>query len=399
MQPLVDIEIPDEIAASEVPVEATTKLGATTAGIPHSPLPIAESPPSQAQALFSQSALDNLQPPNPSKTSQAPSRARHADLATPAVRHLTKSLSINLSDVTGTGKDGRVMKEDVQRFALSRSSPPLSPSIASAIPTSVSPTTASPSSISELQPISLTPVRTSMYRTMTASLAIPHFLYSETYDLTRLIALLPSLSAHSQTKITLLPFILKSLSLQLPTNPLLTSLLLPPSSPLNPSQQPVCLARPHHHLSIAVATPHGLTVPVIHHVEQRSILELAIEIARLKQLALDSRLSPQDLTGGVLTVSNVGAAGDGGVVAGRIVDGQVLMLGIGRTKKEPVWIEDTNPTSTSSSSHAGHVEGRSRAVFSWTADHRLVDGADLAALSRGVRSLLEEPEIMLTRLK
>ena len=150
-------------------------------------------------------------------------------------------------------------------------------------------------------------------------------------------------------------------------------------------------------------------MPVIRHVESHSVATLAAEISRLKGLAMEGKLAPEDLRGGVLTVSNIGAMGGGGVVAGRVVEGQVCMVGVGRSRKVPVWIEDEDGEAGQGGGGmhgkrergetGGRVEGREEVVLSWSADHRVVDGREVAEFSGRVRRLLERPGEMLVGLK
>src|SRR2546423_2413999 len=116
------------------------------------------------------------------------STSKHVSLATPAVRGLLKEHGVEIEDVNGTGKDGRVLKEDVQRFISEREARPAGP---------VQPTMRPLPSMGAKQVETtqrLTPVQSQMFRTMTASLSIPHFLYSDTINVTRLAAMRKSLN-------------------------------------------------------------------------------------------------------------------------------------------------------------------------------------------------------------
>ena len=312
-------------------------------------------------------------------TTTGPGQGKHADLATPAVRGLLKEHKLDIRDIRGTGRDGRVLKEDVYNH--------ISPKAGQQASTSPSPASSSPNISSEQTetPQQLTPVQQAMFRTMTASLQIPHFLYADDVNITSLSTLRKTLnndsvrsSNASAPKLTYLPFILKALSLSLPHHPLINSRL-----DLSTPTKPQLIHRSSHNIGIACDTPSGLLVPVIKSVQSLTILEIASEIARLSTLARAGRLSTQDLTGGTITVSNIGNLGGGTVLAPIIIEGQVAILGIGKSRATPVFDEE------------GKVVRAEVVTLSWSADHRVVDGASIARAASMVKAMLEEPGRML----
>jgi 2-oxoisovalerate dehydrogenase E2 component (dihydrolipoyl transacylase) len=282
------------------------------------------------------------------------------------VRHLSKELGIDISQIDGTGKDGRVMKEDLQRHGSATASEPTS----STLP------------IGEDTAIPLTGIRQQMFKTMTKSLTIPHFLFSDTIDFTSLTALRRTLNTlpDSSTKFSPLPFIVKAVSLAFSSSPSLNA-HLDTSGP-----SPVLTHKAAHHFGIAIDTPHGLVVPVIRNVQSRSIADLATELSRLSSLARENKLAPADFSGATFTISNIGSIG-GGTVAPVIVGPQVGILGIGRARAVPGFAED------------GTVVRKEEAVFSWSADHRVVDGAEVARIGDRVRRYLERVETMVVAMR
>ena len=299
-------------------------------------------------------------------------------LATPAVRHLSKQLNIDISHVRGTGKDGRVLKEDLQNHASSQAeSFSRSPLLPTDSPTSPPKDTALP----------LTPIQNQMFKAMTRSLSIPHFLYTHTVDLTNLTKLRRSLAASpagpsNPKKVSALPFILKALSLSLSQHSVLNSHLVIPTPP----QKPTMTHHSQQNIGIAIDTPAGLLVPVIHNLQELSVVAIAHRLHDLTQLARSNRLSPQDLAGGTFTVSNVGSIG-GGVVSPVILEGQTGIVGVGRAQEVPAFGED------------GGLVRREECVLSWSADHRVVDGATVARCAEQVRGWLEEPARMAVVLR
>lgn len=231
-----------------------------------------------------------------------------------------------------------------------------------------------------------------MFKTMTRSLSIPHFIYADELDFTALSRLrtqlnntLPTMKDDSKAtpppKLSYLPFIIKSLSLALSSFPLLNARVSTSSS------KPSLIFRSSHNIGVAMDTPQGLIVPNIKHVQGRSILDIAAEIARLRALALASKLTAADLAGGTVTVTNIGSIG--GTYLSPIIasENEVAILGLGRKRVVPAFADD------------GGVVRKEVMSFSWSADHRVVDGATLARCAEVVKGLVERPEGMVVRLR
>jgi len=300
-------------------------------------------------------------------------------LATPAVRHLTKEMNVNISDVTGTGRDGRVTKEDVHRFVSQKTQQP------EVEQSSSTPSTSTPASTTQQQDqkLPLTPVQTQMFKLMTKSLNIPHFLYTSSADMTAVTATRKRLNAAKTTeKLTHLPFIIKATSLALQKHPLLNSALDTTSDPKKPS----LTYRSAHNFGVAVDTPSGLLVPVLRNVQDLSIAQIAQQLRELSEKARTGKLAPGDFSGASFTISNIGSVG-GGVVAPIISEPQVAILGVGRSRVVPAFDQNDE------------LVKREELVLSWSADHRVVDGAECARCAERVRVLLEEPMGMLVEMR
>ncbi|KAF2088863.1 hypothetical protein K490DRAFT_12939, partial [Saccharata proteae CBS 121410] len=370
-KPLVDIDIQSEISPEDEAILSDNDGGP-------------EGSAQKSKQEEKSTSQSSRHAPEPSSTSSNTSRSpgddrpppgKHATLATPAVRHMLKQYNLEITDISGTGRDGRVLKEDVQKHVAAKAQ-------SSAQPTST-PTTPTPLVGDKDTP--LTAVQRQMFKTMTRSLSIPHFLYTSPIDFTNLSKTRRKLNSNSSAttpqKLSALPFIVKAVSLALTSHPILNAHLH-----VHDLEKPQLIHKAQHDIGIAIDTPSGLLVPVVRHVQAHTIASLASEIARLGALARDGKLGPNELSGATFTVSNIGSIG-GAAVAPVIVTPQVGILGVGRARVVPAFGED------------GEIVRREECVFSWSADHRVVDGATAARCAELVRGYLEDVEGMLVAMR
>lgn len=231
--------------------------------------------------------------------------------------------------------------------------------------------------------LKLSPIQIQMFKTMTRSLSIPQFLYTDEINITPISAIRQRLNHQSASqRLSYLPFIIKAISLALEEFPLLNSRI-----EIGDEQDPPQLImREKHNVGIAMDTPQGLLVPNIKNISSLSIIDIASEISRLQRLAKAGKLSIADLKGGTFTVSNIGSIG-GTYVAPVIVRSEVAILGIGKARTVPAFDEQDR------------VVKREVLNFSWSADHRVVDGATMARMAERVRGFVEEPGAMMARLR
>lgn len=387
-KPLVDIDIQSEISAAD---EALLNGGSDKQGERETP----NQPEPQEQELeigrndtkaaiidtsdLTQSTSLPAEPSEPKQSESQPQRqaGKYASLSTPAVRHIIKENNLRIEDIEGTGKEGRVLKEDVQRYIEAAKS-----ASSSATPTTSAPTATGQKIADQVKP--LTPVQTGMFKQMTKSLSIPHFLYTDVVDFSSLTSLRKNYNAGREKpdRITPLPIIIKAVSLTMQQFPLLNSHLDTTSNP----NKPQMVLKGSHNIGVAVDSPSGLLVPVIKDVQNLSIASIALEISRLGGLARAGKLTSADLTGATFTVSNIGSIG-GTAVAPVIVGPQVGILGIGKARIVPAF------------GHDGSIIRREECVFSWSADHRVIDGAYVARAAEEVRKCVEGVEAMLVRMR
>lgn len=370
-KPLVDIDIQSEISEAD----ATKLAGGTEAAAEEAVEGARKKDEIQVEAKDHGAKHAPAAPEEDARSEQRPqppSRGKqdHRSLATPAVRHLTKEHELEIADIEGTGKDGRVLKEDVQRHISRRNAS-----------SSSSPTEAASKAGPSDGIVPLSPVQTQMFKVMTRSLSIPHFLYTSTTDMSSLSTLRKKVNASATHKLTHLAFILKAVSLAFAHHPLLNS-----SLDTNDPQRPELTRRGAHNFGVAIDTPSGLVVPVVKHVQELSIAEIASTLRGLSEKARTNKLSPQDFSGATFTISNIGSIG-GGVVSPVISAPQVAILGVGRSKVVPAFDQD------------GQLTKKEELVLSWSADHRVVDGAECARCAERVTRFLEEPEAMMIEMR
>ncbi|SDL74677.1 2-oxoisovalerate dehydrogenase E2 component (dihydrolipoyl transacylase) [Franzmannia pantelleriensis] len=283
--------------------------------------------------------------------------------ASPAVRRLARELGVALDQVEGSGKEGRVLKEDLYALQQPRSS----------IESDV---TEAPATRVETQ----SGLRAAMARHMREAVSIPHFHYGEEIDVTALLALHARLKVSAEAqgqRLTLMALFMKSLSLALAEHPRVNASYQPDSDAVHFHE--------HCHVGMAVDSPSGLIVPVVKHVEGHSLLSLAAEIARLTELARDGRVTGEDLKGATITLSNIGALG--GTYATPIISAPQVAIGaIGRVQRLPRFDAD------------GEVVSRAIMTVTWAGDHRVLDGGDMARFCLAWKGYLEAPESMLLHL-
>lgn len=361
-------------------LEAVAPTTPTPTAAHPAPSPSAPPPPPLSPEVVASRAQ-----PDAIRASPAVQTGKHAALATPATRHLSKELGVEISHVPGTGKDGRVTKEDILKFSAERQQQPPAPP-------QPSPAPSTPQQTQLENPHPLTRTQEIMFKTMTRSLTIPHFLYADEVDLTSLVALrrrlntlLPS-PLSTVTKLSYLPFILKAVSLALHQHPILNARV---DTTTNPTR-PTLIHRSQHNIGVAMDTPQGLLVPVVRDVGNLNVLAIAAELSRLQALAAAGRLAPGDMSGGTITVSNIGSIG-GTYLSPVIVEREVAILGIGRMRTVPAF--STVP------GEEDRVVRREVCNFSWSADHRVVDGATMARAAEVVRGIVEEPDVMVMHLR
>ena len=296
-------------------------------------------------------------------------------LATPVARKLAKDLGVDITKLTGTGPNGRVMKADIRAAAgTSIKTEPARPDEPLAKPAAVE---APAWEEDEIRPLSQ--LRKAIARNMALSKqTIPHAISMDELDVTRLVALRKAqkpLAESQGIKLTYLPFVVKALAHGLREHPHCNA-----SLDLVNDQMRI---HKDIHIGIAVDTPDGLIVPVIRNADQKGILQLAQEIQTLAEKARSRSLTLQEMKDATFTITNYGAVGTSfGIPV--IPVGQVAILGIGRIQEKPAVVD-------------GKILPRHLLPVTISIDHRALDGADAGRLTDVLRRDLENPMELLLR--
>ncbi len=292
--------------------------------------------------------------------------------AGPAVRKLAREFGVTLSQVKGTGARGRILKEDLQRHVAQALASESAPGGA-ALPVIPEQDYARFGTIEKTSRSRIDKVTANnMARSW---LNIPHvtqFDDADISDMERFRNELKSEAADRGVRLTPLPFILKACAVALREHPKLKSSLADGGETL--------VMKHYCHIGMAVDTPAGLVVPVLRDVDKKSIWELVAEIAALAERAREKQLRPDDMHGGVFTVSSLGAIGGRGFTP--IINApEVAILGVGRAAVQPVWDGEV-------------FRPQTLLPLALSYDHRVVNGGDGGRFLTELTSLLGDVKRM-----
>lgn len=325
----------------------------------------------------------------PTATAATPARRDGPVPASPAVRRLARERGVDLHQVRGSGPGGRVTREDLEQHltgvkgeAEDRAAPTTpagQPSLAAPATAATVPGEIEPHGVTDVDkwgPIvrqQLTQIRKTIAAQMVRSYTqIPHVVHAEQIDVTELDAFRKEARQSGlpgAEKLTLTPFIVKALVNSLKRFPKF-------NSSFDPEQNELIFKR-YYSVGMAVDTPRGLVVPVVRHVDTKSVLQLAVEYAALAERTRQGKFAIEQLRGGTFTITNVGALG--GVFFTPIINHpEVAILGVGRVGPTTV-VRD------------GQIVIRTVMPVCLSFDHRVCDGAEAARFVNDIQAQLENP--------
>ncbi|MEQ1149251.1 2-oxo acid dehydrogenase subunit E2 [Acinetobacter johnsonii] len=354
---LVTIEGESSSAPAAAPAAASAP--APKAEVKAQPAPAAQS----VAAPVSEQGADKL--------TKAQNDANAKVYAGPAVRKLARELGVVLSEVSASGPHARVMKEDLKAFVKARLTAPQAAAQVSGLPKLPDFTAfggVEEKVLTRLQQVSIPQLSLNNY--------IPQVTQFDLADITELEAWRNDLKGNFKKdgiSLTIMAFIIKAVAHLLKEERDFAGHLADDGKSV--------LLRNEIHMGIAVATPDGLTVPVLRNPDQKSIKDIAVELGVLGQKARDKKLSPKDLQGANFTISSLGAIG--GTAFTPLVNWpQVAILGISPATMQPVW-------------NGQGFDPKLMLPLSLSYDHRVINGADAARFTNKLTKLLKDIRTLL----
>lgn len=283
----------------------------------------------------------------------------------PLARSLAAKHGINLADLTGTGPGGRIIRADIESALAVQASPARSPGA----PATAARTTNS-SAMTDDEQVPLSNIRRVTAQRLTESAAAPHFSLTSTVDAGRLLTLRRELNsdlADTQPRLSVTDLLVRAGAIALRSHP-----------EVNASWGGDHLVR-HGHVNVgcAVAVDEGLVVPVVKDADRKSLTEVADEVRTLAERARAGKLTPNELTGGTFTISNLGMYGVDHFTA-VINPHEAAILAVGAATDEAVV-------------RGGQVTVATTIRLTLTVDHRVLDGATAAVFLHDLVSVLEHP--------
>ena len=297
--------------------------------------------------------------------------------AGPAVRKLARELGVVLAEVKASGAHARIMKEDLVAYVKSRLTAPQAAPVAQvAAAVSGLPKLPDFSAFGGVEEKAMTRLQQVSVPQLSLNNFIPQVTQFDAADITELEAWRNDLKANFKKEgisLTIMAFIIKAVAHLLKEERDFAGHLSDDAKSI--------LLRNEIHMGIAVATPDGLTVPVLRNPDQKSIKQIAVELGVMGQKARDKKLSPKDLQGANFTISSLGAIG--GTAFTPLVNWpQVAILGISPATMQPVW-------------NGQSFDPKLMLPLSLSYDHRVINGADAARFTNKLTKLLKDIRTLL----
>lgn len=300
-------------------------------------------------------------------------------IAMPSVRKLARDKGVNIKAVQGTGKNGRVLKDDVLAYAeggQTTASTPEAPAQETPAQAAPQPVAAPEGDFPETRE-KIPAMRRAIAKAMVNSKhTAPHVTLMDEVEVQALWdhrKKFKEVAAEQGTKLTFLPYVVKALVSALKAYPAL-------NTSLDDATEEI-VHKHYYNIGIAADTERGLLVPVVKNADRKSIFAISDEINELAVKARDGKLSPSEMKGASCTISNIGSAG-GQWFTPVINHPEVAILGIGRIAQKPI-VKD------------GEIVAAPVLALSLSFDHRQIDGATGQSAMNHIKRLLNNPELLL----
>ncbi|MDE1873580.1 MAG: 2-oxo acid dehydrogenase subunit E2 [Candidatus Micrarchaeota archaeon] len=376
--PIVKVETDKAVVNVPAPISGTLKIAAPEGTTLHvgdlvaqigtpEELKSAPAQPKQAQPQQAQAAQ-----PQPSKQQpvQAQPQAPKAKepMATPSVRKLAHDLNVDITKVTGTGPNGRILENDIRGIAHGEalSSRPM-PKFSEVLEEQHG---------GEISREQMTPTRKAIAKNMELSWTIPRATHMDMLDASALFEMVSKEKANAakmDIHLTFLPFIIKAVVEALKESPRF-------NASYDHETQEVILKK-YYNIGLAAEAPDGLKVVVIKDADKKSIGEMAKEIQALHKKLQDQTITLDDMKDSTFTITNIGSLGGGFLSVPMINYPEVGILGVHMIKDMPI-VKD------------GKVAVGKVLPISLSFDHRVVDGADAVKFGNAVIKYLQDPEFL-----
>ena len=315
------------------------------------------------------------------------SKAQEADvdpskriIAMPSVRKYARDKGVEIQLVSGSGKNGRISKEDIDAH-LNGGAAPASQPAAEAAPTETATEAPKPLAIPEGDfpetREKMSGIRKAIAKAMVNSKhTAPHVTLMDEVEVSKLVAhrkKYKEVAAAKGIKLTFLPYVVKALTSALKEFPALNTSLDDATSEI--------VHKHYYNIGIAADTEKGLLVPVVKNADRKGIFNISNEINELAVKARDGKLAPAEMKGASCTISNIGSAG-GQWFTPVINHPEVAILGIGRIAEKAI-VKD------------GEIVAAPVLALSLSFDHRMIDGATAQNAMNHIKRLLNDPELLL----
>ncbi|WP_075981080.1 dihydrolipoamide acetyltransferase family protein [Bacillus massilinigeriensis] len=302
-------------------------------------------------------------------------------IAMPSVRKYAREKGVEIRNVAGTGKNGRVLKTDIDAFLTGGSQ------VATEAPAKAEETAEIAETNAAAQPIpageypetreKMSGIRKAIAKAMVNSKhTAPHVTLMDEVDVTKLVAhrkKFKEVAANKGIKLTFLPYVVKALTSALREFPALNTSIDDASSEI--------IHKHYFNIGIAADTEKGLLVPVVKDADRKSVFNISNEINELATKAREGKLAPNEMKGASCTITNIGSAG-GQWFTPVINHPEVAILGIGRIAEKPI-VRD------------GEIVAAPVLALSLSFDHRIIDGATAQHALNHIKRLLNDPELLL----
>lgn len=348
---------------------------ASTETIEAKPAPAAQPAPAPVQKTAQKPPVAKKQAPSSAVQAVSLGRIDEASFASayasPSVRKFARELGVNLGQISGTGRKGRIVLDDVKAFVKQV----MLQGMPSAGGLQVAPMPDIDfAKWGEVESRPLTKINKLTGQFLHRNwVTIPHVTQFDEADITEMEAMRKAMVAEYKPKgigITPLVFLMKAIVMAMQEYPRFNSSLDVSGENL--------VFKHYFNVGIAVDTPDGLVVPVVQDVDKKGLVDLAIELGEISVKAREKKLKPGDMQGGCMTISSLG--GIGGTKFTPIVNApEVAILGVSRSKMQPVW-------------NGTEFTPRLMLPLALSYDHRVIDGADGARFTTFISKILADPK-------